>query len=36
VNHDSVERAVNHQGVRQHPIAVSNDQRLGLGEAEDQ
>jgi hypothetical protein len=35
VNHDSVERAVNHQGVRdsQHRIAVSNDQRLGLGEA---
>jgi hypothetical protein len=38
VNHDSVERAVNHQGVRdgQHRIAVSNDQRLGLGEAEHQ
>jgi hypothetical protein len=35
VNHDSVERAVNHQGERdgQHRIAVSNDQRLGLGEA---
>ena len=35
VNHDSVERAVNHQGVRdgQHRRAMSNDQRLGLGEA---
>jgi hypothetical protein len=32
---DSVERAVNHQGIRdgEHRIAVSNDRRLGLGEA---
>jgi hypothetical protein len=35
VNHDGIERFVNHQGARdgQHRIAVSNDQRLGLGEA---
>ena len=35
VNHDSVERAVNHQGVRdgQHHIAMPNDQCLDLGEA---
>ena len=38
VNHDSVERAVKHQGVRdgQHRIAMSNDQRLGFGKAEHQ
>jgi hypothetical protein len=35
VNHDGIERFVNHQGARdgQHRIAVSNDQRLCLGEA---
>jgi hypothetical protein len=35
VNHDSVERAVNDQGVcdGQHRIAMPNDQRLGLCEA---
>jgi hypothetical protein len=35
VDHDGIERAVNHQGVRdgEHRIAVSNDRRLGLGEA---
>jgi hypothetical protein len=33
--HDGVERAVNHQGIRdgQHHIAMPNDQCLGLGEA---
>ena len=38
MNHDGVERAVNHQGVRdsQHHIAMLNDQRLGLGEGEHQ
>ena len=33
VNNDGIERFVNH---RQHRIAVSNDQRLGLGEGEHQ
>jgi hypothetical protein len=39
VDHDGIERAVNHQGAirdGQHHIAMSNDQRLGLGEAEHQ
>jgi hypothetical protein len=36
VNNDGIERFVNHQGAceGQHRIAVSNDQRLGLGEGE--
>jgi len=38
VNHDGVECAMNHQGLRdgQHRIAMSNDQRLGLGDGEHQ
>jgi hypothetical protein len=38
VNNDGIERFVNHQGAceGQHRIAVSNDQRLGLGEGEHQ
>jgi hypothetical protein len=33
VNHDGVERAVDHQGARdgKNSRAMSNDQRLGLG-----
>lgn len=38
VDHDGVERAANHRGVRdgQHRIAMLTDQRLGLGEGEHQ